>query len=210
MVVYFIDVLGIMKGQIEGVVFSFDVFIEKLKSFGIIVFDFNSVDCLGIYVDGVDEINGYMQMIKGGGVVLICEKIIVLVVDKFICIVDVFKQVDILGKFLLLVEVILMVCSVVVCQLVKLGGCLEYCQGVVIDNGNVIFDVYGLEIFDVIVLENVINGISGVVIVGLFVNCGVDVVLIGIVDGVKIIVKQFVCRELIGFFVNIFLSGVIW
>lgn len=128
-------------------------------------------------------------MIKGGGVVLICEKIIVLVVEKFICIVDVFKQVDILGKFLLLVEVILMVCSVVVCQLVKLGGCLEYCQGVVIDNGNVIFDVYGMEIFDLIVMENVINAIFGVVIVGLFVNCGVDVVLIGIFDGVKIIVK---------------------
>lgn len=115
MVVYFIDVLGIMKGQIEGVVFSLDVLIEKFKGFGIYVFDFNEVDSLGIYVDGVDEINGYMQMIKGGGVVLICEKIIVFVVEKFICIVDVFKQVDIFGKFLLLVEVILMVCSVVVC-----------------------------------------------------------------------------------------------
>lgn len=128
-------------------------------------------------------------MIKGGGVVLICEKIIVSVVEKFICIVDVFKQVDILGKFLLSVEVISMVCSVVVCQLVKLGGRLEYCQGVVIDNGNVIFDVYGMEIFDSIAMENVINVIFGVVIVGLFVNCGVDVVLIGIFDGVKIIVK---------------------
>lgn len=128
-------------------------------------------------------------MIKGGGAALICEKIIVSVVEKFICIVDVFKQVDILGKFSLLVEVISMVCSVVVCQLVKLGGCLEYRQGVVIDNGNVIFDVYGMEIFDSIAMENVINAIFGVVIVGLFVNCGVDVALIGIFDGVKIIVK---------------------
>lgn len=111
-----------------------------------------------------------MQMIKGGGVVLICEKIIVVIVCKFICIVDVFKQVDVLGKFLLLVEVILMVCFYVVCELVKLGGLFEYCQNVLIDNGNVILDVYNLIILDVIVFENKINNIVGVVIVGLFVN----------------------------------------
>lgn len=128
-------------------------------------------------------------MIKGGGAALIREKIIVSVVEKFICIVDVFKQVDILGKFSLLVEVISMVRSVVARQLVKLGGRSEYRQGVVIDNGNVIFDVYGMEIFDSIAMENVINAIFGVVIVGLFVNRGADVALIGIFDGVKIIVK---------------------
>ena len=96
---HFIDALGTMKGQIEGAVSSSDASTEKLKSLGITVFDLNSVDRLGIYVDGADEINGHMQMIKGGGAALTREKIIASVADKFICIADASKQVDILGKF---------------------------------------------------------------------------------------------------------------
>jgi ribose 5-phosphate isomerase A len=96
---HFIDALGTMKGQIEGAVSSSDASTEKLKSLGIPVFDLNSVDRLGIYVDGADEINGHMQMIKGGGAALTREKIIASVADKFICIADASKQVDILGKF---------------------------------------------------------------------------------------------------------------
>ena len=173
---HFIDALGTMKGQIEGAVSSSDASTEKLKS-------------LGINVDGADEINGHMQMIKGGGAALTREKIIASVADKFICIADASKQVDILGKFPLPVEVIPMARSAVARQLVKLGGRPEYRQGVVTDNGNVILDVHGLEILDAIALENAINGIPGVVTVGLFANRGADVALIGTADGVKTIVK---------------------
>ena len=119
---HFIDALGTMKGQIEGAVSSSDASTEKLKSLGIHVFDLNEVDSLGIYVDGADEINGHMQMIKGGGAALTREKIIASVAEKFICIADASKQVDILGKFPLPVEVIPMARSAVARQLVKLGG----------------------------------------------------------------------------------------
>ncbi|EEQ3768769.1 ribose-5-phosphate isomerase RpiA [Escherichia coli] len=186
---HFIDALGTMKGQIEGAVSSSDASTEKLKSLGIHVFDLNEVDSLGIYVDGADEINGHMQMIKGGGAALTREKIIASVAEKFICIADTSKQVDILGKFPLPVEVIPMARSAVARQLVKLGGRPEYRQGVVTDNGNVILDVHGMEILDPIAMENAINAIPGVVTVGLFANRGADVALIGTPDGVKTIVK---------------------
>ena len=126
---------------------------------------------------------------KGGGAALTREKIIASVADKFICIADASKQVDILGAFPLPVEVIPMARSAVARQLVKLGGRPEYRQGVVTDNGNVILDVHGLEILDAVALENAINGIPGVVTVGLFANRGADVALIGTADGVKTIVK---------------------
>jgi len=186
---HFIDALGTIKHQIDGAVSSSDASTAKLKSLGIPVFDLNEVDSLGVYVDGADEINGQMQMIKGGGAALTREKIIASVADKFICIADESKQVDILGNFPLPVEVIPMARSCVARELVKLGGRPEYRQGVVTDNGNVILDVYGLSIIDPIALENAINGLPGVVTVGLFANRGADVALIGTAEGVKTIVK---------------------
>ena len=184
---HFIDALGTMKGQIEGVVSSAAASTEKLKSLGITVFDLNEVDSLDIYVDGADEINGHMQMIKGGGAALTREKIVAAVAKKFICIVDSSKQVDILGNFPLPVEVIPMARSYVARELVKLGGQPEYRQGVLTDNGNVILDVHNLKIMDAIALEKQINGIAGVVTVGLFANRGADVALVGSADGVKTI-----------------------
>lgn len=184
---HFIDALGTMKGQIEGAVSSSDASTEKLKSLGITVFDLNEVDSLDIYVDGADEINGNMQMIKGGGAALTREKIVAAVAKKFICIVDSSKQVDILGNFPLPVEVIPMARSYVARELVKLGGQPEYRQGVLTDNGNVILDVHNLKIMDAIALEKQINGIAGVVTVGLFANRGADVALVGSADGVKTI-----------------------
>lgn len=184
---HFIDALGTMKGQIEGAVSSSDASTEKLKSLGITVFDLNEVDSLDIYVDGADEINGHMQMIKGGGAALTREKIVAAVAKKFICIVDSSKQVDILGNFPLPVEVIPMARSYVARELVKLGGQPEYRQGVLTDNGNVILDVHNLKIMDAIALEKHINGIAGVVTVGLFANRGADVALVGSADGVKTI-----------------------
>ncbi|MFO6491757.1 ribose-5-phosphate isomerase RpiA [Hafnia alvei] len=184
---HFIDALGTMKGQIEGAISSSDASTEKLKSLGITVFDLNEVDSLDIYVDGADEINGHMQMIKGGGAALTREKIVAAVAKKFICIVDSSKQVDILGNFPLPVEVIPMARSYVARELVKLGGQPEYRQGVLTDNGNVILDVHNLKIMDAIALEKQINGIAGVVTVGLFANRGADVALVGSADGVKTI-----------------------
>lgn len=184
---HFIDALGSIKHQIEGAVSSSNDSTAKLKQLGIQVFDCNDVDSLDIYVDGADEINGHMQMIKGGGAALTREKIIAAIARKFICIADSSKQVDILGAFPLPVEVIPMARSYVARELVKLGGLPEYRQGVVTDNGNIILDVRNLNIMNAIEMENKINNIAGVVTVGLFANRGADVALIGTPDGVKVI-----------------------
>ncbi|EPF2593769.1 ribose-5-phosphate isomerase RpiA [Proteus mirabilis] len=184
---HFIDALATMKGQIEGAVSSSEASTAKLKSYGIPVFDCNEVDSLDIYVDGADEINHQMQMIKGGGAALTREKIIAAVAKTFVCIVDESKQVDVLGKFPLPVEVIPMARSYVARELVKLGGLPEYRENVVTDNGNVILDVYNLTILNPIELENKINSIAGGVTVGLFANRGADIVLMGTSEGVKTI-----------------------
>ncbi|TCV91688.1 ribose-5-phosphate isomerase RpiA [Biostraticola tofi] len=184
---HFIDALATVKHQIEGAVSSSDASSEKLRGYGIPLFSLNQVDSLAIYVDGADEINGHMQMIKGGGAALTREKIIAAVADKFICIADASKQVDILGEFPLPVEVIPMARAYVARQLVKLGGLPEYRQGVVTDNGNLILDVRNLRIIDPVDLENKINAIPGVVTVGLFARRGADIALIGSADGVRVI-----------------------
>lgn len=184
---HFIDALGSIKHQIEGAVSSSNDSTVKLKHLGIQVFDCNDVDSLDIYVDGADEINGHMQMIKGGGAALTREKIIAAIARQFICIADSSKQVDILGTFPLPVEVIPMARSYAARELVKLGGQPEYRQGVVTDNGNIILDVRNLTIMNAIEMENKINNIAGVVTVGLFANRGADVALIGTPDGIKVI-----------------------
>ncbi|MGV3346632.1 ribose-5-phosphate isomerase RpiA [Enterobacteriaceae bacterium LUAb1] len=182
---HFIDALGSAKGLIIGAISSSEASTVKLESYGITVFDLNEVDRLSIYVDGADEINAQMQMIKGGGAALTREKIVAAVADKFICIADESKQVDILGKFPLPVEVIPMARSYVARELVKLGGRPEYRQGVMTDNGNLILDVWGLKIIDPLSLEVVINALPGVVTVGLFAARGADIALIGTTSGVK-------------------------
>ncbi len=183
---HFIDALGTMKDEIKGAVSSSVDSTEKLKELGIEVFDCNEVDKLDVYVDGADEINPSREMIKGGGAALTREKIVAAISDKFICIVDGSKGVDVLGEFPLPVEVIPMARSYVGRELVKLGGDPAYREGVVTDNGNIIIDVYGLKITDAKDLENKINGIAGVVTVGLFAHRGADVVITGTPDGAKI------------------------
>lgn len=185
---HFIDALATMKGQIEGAVSSSEASTQKLKSLGITVFDCNEVDSLDVYVDGADEVDHHMNMIKGGGAALTREKIVSAIAKTFVCIVDQSKLVDVLGKFPLPVEVIPMARSYVARELVKLGGTPEYRQNVITDNGNVILDVHNLNIVDPVALENTINGIAGVVTVGLFANRGADVVLMGTAnEGVKTI-----------------------
>ena len=182
---HFIDALATMKNSIVGVVSSSEASTDKLKSYGIEVFDLNEVSELSVYVDGADEINSYNHMIKGGGAALTREKIVSAVADKFICIVDDTKNVDILGDFPLPVEVIPMARSYVARELVKLGGDPVYREGVITDNGNVILDVHNLKIAEPLTLENQINSIVGVVTNGLFANRAADVVLVGAEDGVK-------------------------
>ncbi len=182
---HFIDALASMKDDIEGAVSSSEASTERLKALGIEVFDLNSVSNLSVYVDGADEISPHMAMIKGGGAALTREKIVAAVADKFICIVDNTKQVDLLGEFPLPVEVIPMARSYVARQLVKLGGDPVYREGVVTDNGNVILDVYNLKILNPKELETQINAIVGVVTNGLFAERGADVLLVGTPEGVQ-------------------------
>ncbi|OOF31423.1 ribose-5-phosphate isomerase RpiA [Salinivibrio proteolyticus] len=182
---YFIDALEPIKSQIKGAVSSSEASTERLKALGIEVFDANDVASLDVYVDGADEINARKHMIKGGGAALTREKIVAAIADKFICIIDDTKHVDVLGEFPLPVEVIPMARSYVARELVKLGGDPCYRQGVVTDNGNVILDVHNMKIQDPKALEDTINGIAGVVTVGLFANRGADVVLTGTEKGVQ-------------------------
>ncbi|BAC95614.1 ribose 5-phosphate isomerase [Vibrio vulnificus YJ016] len=183
---HFIDALGTMSEEIKGAVSSSVASTEKLEALGIKIFDCNEVASLDIYVDGADEINADREMIKGGGAALTREKIVAAIADKFICIVDGTKAVDVLGTFPLPVEVIPMARSYVARQLVKLGGDPCYREGVITDNGNVILDVYGMKITNPKQLEDQINAIPGVVTVGLFAHRGADVVITGTPEGAKI------------------------
>jgi len=184
---HFIDALATIKETIVGAVSSSEASTERLKSYGIEVFELNNVDGIDVYVDGADEINPHMHMIKGGGAALTREKIVAAVAKTFVCIADDTKQVPILGRFPLPVEVIPMARSYVARELVKLGGDPAYRQGVITDNSNVILDVHSLEILDPKALENSINAIAGVVTNGLFANRPADVLIIGTQDGAKII-----------------------
>ncbi|SMY17310.1 ribose-5-phosphate isomerase RpiA [Photobacterium aquimaris] len=186
---HFIDALATRKEEIKGAVSSSIASTERLEKIGIKVFDANDVASLDIYVDGADEINAQFDMIKGGGAALTREKIVAAIAEKFICIVDNTKQVDVLGQFPLPVEVIPMARSFIGRELVKLGGDPVYREGVVTDNGNIILDVYNMAITDPKAMEDSINALPGVVTVGLFAHRGADVVLVGTPEGTKIIEK---------------------
>lgn len=181
----FIDALAGMKDRIKGAVASSEATKKRLESHGIKVFDLNEVADLAVYVDGADEINVEMHMIKGGGGALTREKIVAAVARKFVCICDGSKLVDVLGKFPLPVEVLPMARSYVARELVKLGGQPALRQGFTTDNGNVILDVHNLRILNPQELEATINQITGVVTNGLFARRGADVLLLGTADGVQ-------------------------
>jgi ribose 5-phosphate isomerase A len=176
-----------MKSQIEGAVSSSEASTERLKAHGIPVYDLNAVDKIPVYVDGADESDHGLNLIKGGGGALTREKIIAAVADTFVCIADESKYVGVLGKFPLPVEVIPMARSYVARELVKLGGDPVYREGFVTDNGNIILDVHNMLIAQPKTLEDKINGITGVVTNGLFANRGADILLLGQPEGVKTI-----------------------
>ncbi|MFT4046451.1 MAG: ribose-5-phosphate isomerase RpiA [Solimonas sp.] len=185
----FIDLLAESKlaHDIKGSVSSSNASSERLKKIGVPVLDLNSTGTLSIYVDGADEANRHLQLIKGGGAALTREKIVAAASRKFVCIVDQTKQVDVLGRFPLPIEVIPMAQSYVGRELVKLGGRPLLREGVVTDNGNVIIDLHGLSIVDPIKLETEINLITGVVCVGLFARRPADVLIVGTAEGAKTI-----------------------
>ncbi len=182
---HFIDALATMKDEIKGAVSSSEASTQKMKDLGIEVFDANEISELDIYVDGADEINDNFEMIKGGGAALTREKIVAAIAKTYVCIVDDTKQVDVLGQFPLPVEVIPMARSYIGRELVKLGGDPAYREGVITDNGNIILDVYNMSITNPKALEDSINGLAGVVTVGLFAHRGADVLLMGTPNGVK-------------------------
>ncbi len=184
---HFVDALATIKHKIEGTVASSDATAERLRSHGIPVLDLNGVDEISVYIDGTDESNRHLHLIKGGGGALTREKIVAAVSKRFICIADDSKLVDMLGKFPLPVEVIPMARSYVARELVKLGGQPVLRKDFVTDNGNLILDIHNLQINEPVALETKINQITGVVTNGLFAVSGADVLLLGSDDGVKIV-----------------------
>ncbi len=184
---HFIDLLATVKHRIDGAVSSSDASTQRLQSHGIPVVDLNAADELDIYVDGADESNHQLELIKGGGGALTREKIIAAASRKFICIADESKLVRMLGSFPLPVEVIPMARSLVARELVRLGGTPVWRDGFISDNGNIILDVHNLEIMQPISLEQRINNITGVVTVGLFAQRPADLLILGTADGAKTI-----------------------
>lgn len=182
---YFIEALKDIRSRLDGAVSSSEASTQRLKALGIPVLDLNAAGELPIYVDGADQANRRLQLIKGGGGALTREKIVAAVSRRFVCIVDDSKLVDVLGSFPLPVEVIPIARSYVARELVKLGGRPDWRQGLVTDNGNQILDVHGLTILDPPALEAEINQIAGVVTVGIFARRPADVLLVGHADRVE-------------------------
>lgn len=184
---HFIDLLAPMKGKIDGTVASSVASEERLKSHGIPVMDLNDAGQLSIYVDGADESDHHLNLIKGGGGALTREKIVAAASDKFVCIADESKLVDILGKFPLPVEVIPMARSYIAREIVKLGGNPQLREGFITDNGNIILDVHGMEIMEPVKMEAAFNQLAGVVTVGLFAARPADVLILGTENGAKVL-----------------------
>lgn len=182
---HFIDLLATRKGRIQGAVSSSEASTQRLKKIGIEVMELNHAGPLPVYVDGADEADTHLRLIKGGGGALTREKIIAAASERFVCIADESKCVDVLGKFPLPVEVIPMARSHVARELAKLGGQPEWRANFITDNGNQILDVHNLRMSDPCAWEERINGIAGVVTVGLFAQRPADVLLIAGTSGVR-------------------------
>lgn len=185
----FIDLLVGIKHRFDGAVASSEASAERLRSHHIPVYDLNVVDRVAVYIDGADECNEALELIKGGGAALTREKIVAAVADEFICIADESKWVRTLGEFPLPIEVIPMARSYVAREIVKLGGDPVLREGVTTDNGNLIIDVYNFHIAQPLAMEAKINGIVGVVCNGLFALRPANRLLLGTADGVRDITR---------------------
>ena len=181
----FIDGLARFKGRIGGTVASSERSAARLAGHGLKVLDLNDVASMPLYVDGADEIDANLHMIKGGGGAQTREKIVASVAERFVCIVDESKLVQVMGKFPLPIEVIPMARESVARAMVALGGQPRLREGFVTDNGNIILDVAGLSITDAPGLEARVNNLAGVVTCGLFAIAGADVALLATQDGIR-------------------------
>lgn len=186
----FINALAPYKARFSGAVASSEATRQRLEQHGFSVLDLNQVQEIPFYIDGADEVDAGLHMIKGGGAALTREKIVAAVASQFICIADGSKLVSVMGKFPLPVEVIPMAHAYVARELAKLGGIPKLRQGVITDNGNVILDVHGLGISDPVGLETKINQIVGVVTNGLFAARPANVLLLGTATGVRTITAE--------------------
>jgi ribose 5-phosphate isomerase A len=184
---HFIDAFAAVKGRFDGAVSSSEASTERLKKHHVPVMELNAAGTLDVYVDGADEANRQLQLIKGGGGALTREKIIAAASRRFVCIADESKLVAVLGGFPLPVEVIPMARSYVARELVALGGNPVWRENYVTDNGNLILDVHGLEIMEPMKMEAQINQIAGVVTVGIFAHRPADVLILGTAEGPKVI-----------------------
>ena len=181
----FIDLLAESGISIDAAVSSSDASTQKLRQIGVKVIDLNAAGPLEVYVDGADEVDPHRRLIKGGGGALTREKIIAGCSRQFICIVDESKQVDVLGRFPLPVEVIPMARSFVARKMIEAGGQPVYRDSFITDNGNHILDVHNLDLVDPVSIEAAFNAIPGIVTVGLFAHRGADVVLVASAAGVR-------------------------
>jgi len=184
---YFIDGLAKIKGKLDGTVASSEASAERLRGHGIPVMDLNSAGELQLYVDGADESTRHLHLIKGGGGALTREKIVAAASEKFVCIADDSKLVDVLGSFPLPVEVIPMARSYVAREIVKLGGQPVLREGFTTDNGNVILDINNMDIIDPVDMETKLDHLTGVVTNGLFARRGADVLLMATGNGVEVL-----------------------
>lgn len=187
---FFIAELAKIKGKIEGAIASSKATRDLLKNQGIPVYDVNSVDEIHVYIDGTDEINPYLQCVKGGGGALTGEKILAAMAKQFICIADESKKVSVLGNFPLALEVIPLARSYVAREIVKMGADPVYRNGFITDYGNVILDIHNLTIMQPEKLEDELNNIAGVVTNGLFARRAADLLLLGTESGLKTIKSQ--------------------
>jgi len=182
---YFIEELSAWGGAI-GAIASSEATARRLESCGIPVLNLNEVEEFGVYVDGADEINHKLEMVKGGGGALTREKIVAAVAQTFICIVDETKVVDVLGRFPLPVEVVPMAASYVLRVIRGLGGNPQIREDFVTDNGNIILDVHGMSIENAAEIEQTLNNIVGVVTNGLFAHRPANLMVVGGQNGVHI------------------------
>jgi len=185
---FFIDQLATIKSSIKGAVASSIETANRLKSHGIDVFDLNEVSEISVYIDGADESDHHLNLIKGGGGALTREKIVAAVSKQFVCIADDSKLVDVLGQFPLPIEVIPMATNYVKREIIKsIGGNPVLREEFTTDNGNLILDIHGLTIDSPKTLESQLNNIVGVVTNGLFANRGADLLLLATQNGVNIV-----------------------
>ena len=182
---HFIAALSTIADQVPAAVSASEASSERLRAIGVKVVDLNQVERLSVYVDGADEFDPGLSLIKGGGAALTGEKILVSATEIFVCIVDESKRVDLLGEFPVPLEVIPMAVEAVCRRVREFGGDPLPRPQTITDHGNPIVDVRGLRATDPLALELELETIPGVVTCGIFARRGADIVLMASAQGLR-------------------------